>query len=101
MQAWRDMREGEGIMSSQRCDDSSEIADKIALVMLPSCPDADMHGATCALLLASHGDDAVRASSPCVRIPGQYIDISRPSDTPGHDSRRHLRIMMLHISLHG
>ena len=61
MQAWQDMREGKGVMSSQQCDDSSGIADKIALLKLPGCPEGESHGATCALILASHGDDAVGA----------------------------------------
>lgn len=61
MQAWQDMCEGKGVMSSQQCDDSSGIADKIALVKLPRCPEGDAHGATCALILASDDDDAVGA----------------------------------------
>ena len=76
MQAWQDMREGK-LMSSQQCDDSSGIADKMALVKLPRCTEADTHGATCALVLASHGDDAVRSSFPCVYIPGQYGDTDK------------------------
>ena len=62
MQAWQNMREGKGVMFSQQCDDSSGIADRIALVKLPGSPEGDRHGATCALILASHGNDAVRAS---------------------------------------
>lgn len=83
MQAWQDMREGKGVMSSQQCDDSSGIADKMALVKLPRCPEADTHGATCALVLASHSDDAVRASFPCVYTPGQYGDTDKAFASAG------------------
>lgn len=93
MQAWQDMREGKGLMSCQQCDDSSGIADKIALVKLPRCPEGDTHGATCALILVSHGDDAVRAlfcmstepasmSMPASLLPLQMTELKRHLPKP-------------------
>ena len=59
MLAWQEMRVGRGVMSGQLCDDASGIADKIAVVKLPACPEAGLRPATCALMLASRSDDVV------------------------------------------
>lgn len=71
MLAWQEMRESRGVMSSQLCNDASGIADKIALVKLPACPETGSRPATCALLLASTSGDVVRElpqySGPRVR----------------------------------
>ncbi len=60
MHAWQEMRDGRGLTSSQLCNDISGIADKLAVVKLPACPEAGSRPATCALLLASGSDDVVR-----------------------------------------
>ncbi|CAL5227982.1 g11033 [Coccomyxa viridis] len=59
MHAWQEMRDGRGLTSSQLCNDISGIADKLAVVKLPACPEAGSRPATCALLLASGSDDVV------------------------------------------
>ena len=68
MLAWQEMREGRGVMSSQLINDASGIADKIAVVKLPACPEAGTRPATCALLLASRSNDVVR--EPAVMLQG-------------------------------
>ena len=60
MLAWQEMQAGRGVLSSQLCDGTNGIADQIAIVKLPACPDAGSRPATCALLLASDSDDVVR-----------------------------------------
>ena len=65
MLAWQEMQDGRGVLSTELCDCSSGIADKIAIVRLPACPDAGSRPATGALLLAAESDNVVREHSWC------------------------------------
>ena len=56
LQVYREMQAGKGVMSSQLCDDTCKIAEKMAIVKLPGSPGV---AATSALVLASTQSDAV------------------------------------------
>ena len=56
LQVYKEMQAGKGVMSSQLCDDTCKIAEKMAIVKLPGSAGA---AATSALVLASTQSDAV------------------------------------------
>lgn len=93
MLAWQEMMEGRGAMSSQLCGDASGIADRIAVVKLPACPEAGTRPATCALLLASRSDDVVRTHSRRRRTVHLSLhekghEITKPSPQSSDQRRR-------------